>query len=68
MRKLQLVLDSTNSVDRNVRLLSNATGLIPQKCGLQFPPVGPEDLPMLLKPQPEGGILEHSGTVEIAGK
>ena len=45
--------------------LSNATGLTPQKCGLQFPPVGPEGLPSVLKPQAEGGILEHSGTVEI---
>jgi predicted homoserine dehydrogenase-like protein len=57
-------LDSTKS-SIEMCALSNATGLIPQKCGLQFPPVGPEDLPSVLKPQPEGGILEHSGTVEI---
>jgi predicted homoserine dehydrogenase-like protein len=57
-------LDSTKS-SIEMCALSNATGLIPQKCGLQFPPVGPEGLPSVLKPQSEGGILEHSGTVEI---
>ncbi len=57
-------LDSTKS-SIEMCALSNATGLIPQKCGLQFPPVGPEGLPSVLKPRPEGGILEHSGTVEI---
>jgi predicted homoserine dehydrogenase-like protein len=57
-------LDSTKS-SIEMCALCNATGLIPQKCGLQFPPVGPEDLPSVLKPQSEGGILEHSGTVEI---
>ena len=57
-------LDSTKS-SIEMCALSNASGLIPQKCGLQFPPVGPEDLPSVLKPQSEGGILEHSGTVEI---
>lgn len=57
-------LDSTKS-SIEMCALSNATGLIPQKCGLQFPPVGPEGLPSVLKPQAEGGILEHSGTVEI---
>jgi predicted homoserine dehydrogenase-like protein len=57
-------LDSTKS-SIEMCALSNATGLIPQKCGLQFPPVGPEGLANILKPQTEGGILEHSGTVEI---
>jgi len=57
-------LDSTKSAIE-MCALSNATGLIPQKCGLQFPPVGPKDLPSLLKPKAAGGLLEHSGTVEI---
>jgi predicted homoserine dehydrogenase-like protein len=57
-------LDSTKSAIE-MCALSNATGLIPQKCGLQFPPVGPKDLPSLLKPNAAGGLLEHSGTVEI---
>ena len=57
-------LDSTKSAIE-MCALCNATGLIPQKCGLQFPPVGPKDLPKVLKPKTNGGILEHSGTVEI---
>ena len=57
-------LDSTKSAIE-MCALCNGTGLIPQKCGLQFPPVGPKDLPEVLKPKTEGGILEHSGTVEI---
>jgi predicted homoserine dehydrogenase-like protein len=57
-------LDSTKSAIE-MCALSNATGLIPQRCGLQFPPVGPQDLPCVLRPQTDGGILEHSGTVEI---
>jgi predicted homoserine dehydrogenase-like protein len=57
-------LDSTKS-SIEMCALSNATGLIPQKCGLQFPPVGPKDLPRVLKPKAAGGLIEHSGTVEI---
>jgi predicted homoserine dehydrogenase-like protein len=57
-------LDSTKS-SIEMCALCNATGLSPQKCGLQFPPVGSEGLPSVLKPKQEGGILEHSGTVEI---
>jgi predicted homoserine dehydrogenase-like protein len=57
-------LDGTKSAIE-MCALCNATGLIPQKKGLQFPPVGPEDLPHVLKPKAAGGILEHSGTVEV---
>ena len=57
-------LDSTKS-GIEMCAVCNASGLIPQQCGLQFPPVGPEDLPQILKPKAVGGILEHSGTVEI---
>lgn len=57
-------LDSTKSAIE-MCALCNATGLVPQRCGLQFPPVGPQDLPNVLKPKAKGGILEHSGTVEI---
>jgi len=57
-------LDSTKSCIE-MCALSNATGLTPQRCGLQFPPVGPKDLPRALKPKSAGGLLEHSGTVEI---
>ncbi len=45
--------------------VSNHSGLIPQKFGLQFPPVDINDLADVLKPKSDGGILEHSGTVEV---
>lgn len=45
--------------------VSNGSGLIPQACGLQFPPVDIDDLADVLKPERDGGILEHSGTVEV---
>jgi predicted homoserine dehydrogenase-like protein len=57
-------LDSTKSAIE-MCAVSNASGLVPQTWGLQFPPVGPEDLPRILKPKADGGILEHAGTVEI---
>ncbi len=45
--------------------VANGSGLIPQKNGLQFPPVDINDLADILKPAVDGGILEHSGTVEV---
>jgi len=57
-------LDGTKSAIE-MCAVSNDSGLVPQKCGLQFPPVGKENLPDVLKPLSAGGILEHSGTVEV---
>jgi predicted homoserine dehydrogenase-like protein len=57
-------LDSTKSAIE-MCALCNATGLIPQEGGLHFPPVSPKDLPNVLKPAADGGMLERSGTVEI---
>ena len=57
-------LDSTKSAIE-MCALCNGSGLVPQQCGLQFPAVGPRELPSVLKPRTAGGILEHSGTVEI---
>ena len=45
--------------------VANSSGLVPQQCGLQFPPVDIDELADVLKPKSEGGILEHSGTVEV---
>jgi len=45
--------------------VANAAGLIPQKQGLQFLPVGINELAEKLKPLSAGGTLEHSGTVEV---
>ena len=57
-------LDGTKSAIE-MCAVANACGLMPQGCGLQFPPVGVDSLPEILKPRSAGGILEHSGTVEV---
>jgi predicted homoserine dehydrogenase-like protein len=57
-------LDGTKSAIE-MCAVSNGNGLVPQACGLQFPPVGVDDLPQILKPRQAGGILEHTGTVEV---
>ena len=45
--------------------VANGSGLAPQKCGLHFEPVGVRELAEKLKPRSDGGILEHSGTVDV---
>jgi len=45
--------------------VANACNLVPQAGGFKYPAIEYEDLPSMLKPQSEGGILEHSGTIEI---
>jgi len=57
-------LDGTKSAIE-MCAVANATQLVPQQCGLKFPPVAVEALPDILKPESVGGILEHSGTVEV---
>lgn len=57
-------LDTTKSAIE-MCAVCNANELLPQACGLQFPAIGPEALPTVLKPASDGGILEHSGTVEV---
>ena len=44
--------------------VSNATGLIAPD-GLSFPPCSVDDLPQVLRPQTEGGVLHHRGQVEV---
>ncbi|RPI10161.1 MAG: flagellar biosynthesis protein FlgA [Zetaproteobacteria bacterium] len=43
----------------------NATGLTPPPDGLQFPPVPAAEIARFLKPKADGGMLSHSGTVEV---
>ena len=43
----------------------NATGLTPAPDGLAFPSSSIEDLPGLMKPEDEGGLLHHKGQVEV---
>jgi len=57
-------LDGTKSAIE-MCAVANGSGLVPQKRGLQFPPVGATELQNVLKPTSKGGILEHSGTVEV---
>ncbi len=46
--------------------VANMTGLRPDCRGMHFPPVGIERLPEVLKPVEDGGILHHTGVVEVA--
>jgi predicted homoserine dehydrogenase-like protein len=43
----------------------NATGLIPQDAGLQFPSASRFELADICKPSSDGGVLTRSGTTEV---
>ncbi len=45
--------------------VSNACLLIPPRGGMRFPALEYDDMPNMLKPKSEGGILDHNGTIEI---
>ncbi|HVL59093.1 MAG TPA: SAF domain-containing protein [Burkholderiaceae bacterium] len=57
-------LDGTKSAIE-MAAVANATGLQPATDGLQFPPCGADDLPRVLRPAAEGGVLSHRGQVEV---
>ncbi len=57
-------LDGTKSA-LEMAAVANATGLVPPSDGLTFPACGVDDLPQLLKPRADGGLMEHKGTVEV---
>ena len=57
-------LDGTKSA-LEMAAVANACGLQPAPGGLAFPPCGVDDLPELLRPGTEGGLLPHRGTVEV---
>jgi predicted homoserine dehydrogenase-like protein len=57
-------LDGTKSAIE-MAAVANATGLEPAPDGLAFPPCGVDDLPRLLRPAAEGGLLHHRGQVEV---
>jgi len=44
--------------------IANAADLKAPSDGLLFPPCGVDDLATILRPRADGGVLEHSGTVE----
>ncbi|MFL6563289.1 MAG: SAF domain-containing protein, partial [Burkholderiales bacterium] len=43
----------------------NATGLTPAPEGLLYPPGSVDDIPSLMRPREEGGVLHHKGQVEV---
>ena len=43
----------------------NATGLTPAPGGLLYPPGSVDEIPTLMRPREEGGVLHHKGQVEV---
>src|SRR5713101_2453363 len=43
----------------------NASGLTPAPGGLLFPPGSIDEIPALMRPKAEGGVLDHKGQVEV---
>jgi predicted homoserine dehydrogenase-like protein len=43
----------------------NATGLTPAPGGLEYPPGSIDEIPSLMRPKEEGGVLHHKGQVEV---
>jgi predicted homoserine dehydrogenase-like protein len=43
----------------------NATGLTPAPEGLVYPPGSVDEIPSLMRPRAEGGVLHHKGQVEV---
>lgn len=63
-RMFNSFLDGTKSAIE-MAAVANATGLTPAPGGLSFPACAIEDLPRVLKPRDEGGVLHHAGQVEV---
>ena len=57
-------LDGTKSAIE-MAAITNATGLDVPENGLLFPPCGVDDLPHVLRPRSDGGILDKPGIVEV---
>jgi predicted homoserine dehydrogenase-like protein len=57
-------LDGTKSAIE-MAAIANATGLQVPTDGLLFPPCGVDDLPHVMRPRDQGGVLEKSGVVEV---
>jgi len=57
-------LDGTKSA-LEMAAVSNACDLRPPADGLLFPPCGVDELPHILRPVADGGILSHKGNVEV---
>ncbi len=57
-------LDGTKSA-LEMAAVANGCDLLPPSDGLLFPPCGVDDLPHILRPVSDGGILAKKGTVEV---
>jgi predicted homoserine dehydrogenase-like protein len=57
-------LDGTKSA-LEMAAVANGCNLTPPNDGLLFPPCGVDDLPDILRPIADGGILPRKGTVEV---
>ena len=57
-------LDGTKSA-LEMAAVANGCDLTPPDDGLAFPPCGVDDLPSILRPVADGGILPHKGSVEV---
>lgn len=57
-------LDGTKSA-LEMAAVANACDLDPPEDGLTFPPCGVDDLPTVLRPVGDGGLLARKGTVEV---
>ncbi len=57
-------LDGTKSA-LEMAAVANGCDLRPPSDGLSFPPCGVDDLPNILRPASDGGILSHRGNVEV---
>jgi predicted homoserine dehydrogenase-like protein len=57
-------LDGTKSAIE-MAAIANATGLDVPSQGLKFPSCGVDDLPHVMRPREDGGVLERSGVVEV---
>jgi predicted homoserine dehydrogenase-like protein len=57
-------LDGTKSAIE-MAAIANATGLDVPSGGLLFPPCGVDDLPHVMRPRDQGGVLERTGVVEV---
>jgi predicted homoserine dehydrogenase-like protein len=57
-------LDGTKSAIE-MAAVANATGLAAPDDGLAFPPCGVDDLPTVLRPRSDGGVLPKKGMVEV---
>lgn len=57
-------LDGTKSA-LEMAAVANSCNLRPPLDGLAFPPCGVDDLPSILRPTEDGGLLAQRGTVEV---